>query len=275
MHERFTLIKFSDEGTSSPFPARLMLQMCELRDGIILDSDMRKRFDEAYGPIIDNFMETRQAISELKQLEERHRDELRNGSAAKIAANGHITITRPIEVQYRGLIKEFFLKGQMIISTIPRVGKVFGLKTSFFFADDAKYSKGAKHLEQKWPNAILAIKHLDWARSGWYSDFNSFRNRIVHESFKFPNTTYEVDADSKVTPKFPALSDVADNCKLFEKLCECILELVEACVIFFFSTQLRGDQVIMQIPEDQRDPANVRKYRLCMRLGDRVVPIGH
>jgi hypothetical protein len=274
MEKPFTIVKFSDEGTSSPFPARIMLQMCNLRDNLLFNED-RKRFDEVYATVIDNFMEIKLAAKELRQLEEQHNIELHQGIAASIQVNGHITINKPIEIQYRAIIKEFFIKGQIIIAALPRVGKVFGLRTAFFFADDDKYEKSSKQLENISKNACFVLDHLKWARSGWYKAFNDIRNTIIHDVFKFPHIKYEVDPESNILAKYPLLSDKVDNCTLLQQFIDRLIELVECCVVFYFSTKLKDGQIIIDIPENKRNPDKVIRYQLCMNIGGQIVPLGN
>ena len=46
--EVFVVKKVWDEGTASPFPARLMLQMFNFRDELLLNKKVRDEFNKAY-----------------------------------------------------------------------------------------------------------------------------------------------------------------------------------------------------------------------------------
>jgi hypothetical protein len=263
------------EGSTSPLPARLMLQIFNLRDRLIHEQSERRAFDDAYSGLLDNFMELKLVVTRLQELQSRHLKEIEEGSAARIMTNHQITLLRPIDTEYRSLFKEFFIKGEMTISGISHVGKVLGVRAGFFFADPKKFKKGVDKLRQDWPHVYdLVIPHLEHVRSTWYGSFNKIRNDIEHKTLKLPTLTYQLTESGNASVLFPRIEQDLPMTESFENLVLEILELVEDCVVFFLATRLRPGQFIRMIPENEQDPSMVIKYKLFMRIGDQDVPLG-
>jgi len=274
-HQNYTAKIIIDEGTSSPFPARLMGQMFNLRDKLIRDKKKRQAFNNAYNPILDNFMELKTTVKELKEIQDQHLKEVAEGGAVIIHPNRQISVIRPIDTRYRALIKDFFIKGEMIISGIPGVGKEFDIRIGFFFGDANKFKKGVDKLRVAWKELCEpVIQDLEYARSTWYKDFNDIRNDIEHKTLKVPPIEYHLDGNAKVSVHFPDFVPNHSVLVTMEHLTDRILELLEDCIVFMFATRLEPGLLIKIIPENERDPANVIKYKLCMRIGNQVVPVG-
>lgn len=272
----FTIRNYLDEGTTSPFIARLMLQMFNLRDSLLLLESERNDFNEMYHPLIENFNELKHIVRKLIELKNNHLKEIQQGIAIKMNPNNRqLTILKPIDTEYRMLIKDYFIKGEIIISSIPRIAKVFDLNVTYFFKETKKFEKGIELLKKECFNADFVISHLKLARDGWYQTFNKIRNDIEHRSVKIPNIEYRLDSRLNIIPQFPTDNDGTDLVQMLENITERILELVECCVIFFFSNILRPGQFIKDIPENERNPNKVIRYRLYMRLGDQDVPGGN
>jgi hypothetical protein len=270
---RIVSTKIFDEGASSPFPARLILQMCQLRDSLIRDNSMKVDFDKVYAPVLENFQECKLAVHHLKELKNQHIKEVEEGTAVKFHPNGQISIIRTIDDKYRASFKEFFIKGEMVVNGIPRVGEVFGLKTAFFFKKEPTFRKGVEELKKDWNSlAEFIINHLENARLNWYDNFNKIRNDIEHRAIKISKTTYSLNSESKVQVIFPTSEAGVDLVDVLDSLLEKLLELVEACIVFFFSTKLKPGYFIKDIPVQERNPSMVVRYKLYIWIGDQMVP---
>jgi hypothetical protein len=272
----FVVKKVWDEGTTAPFPARLMLQMFTMRDELIKDEKEKDEFNKTYNPILENYKELSLVITRLKELINKHIKEVEEGSIVKVYSNRQINIEKSIDEEYRAGIKDFFIKGEMTISGLPKLGKCFEMKIAFFFSDKEKFEKESIELVKNYgKNATFILEKIKLARESWYEEFNTYRNHIEHHHVDIPQITYSLTKEGKTKVHFPKIEDGSDLLDMLEKIKEKILELVEDTVIFFFSTKLKPGLVIKKIPAEERDPQIAKKYRIYARFKDKDVPYGN
>jgi hypothetical protein len=150
---------------------------------------------------------------------------------------------------------------------------LFGLKVSFLFGKQERFQKGCSQLIQDWgENGTMIVEYVEAARAEWYQDFNDFRNSIEHKSPIFPSISYELTSNGKVKVLFPVFRNGQPLLTVLHSLEYSMLELVERCILFFFSTKLLPGMIIKQIPPEHRNPDIVVLYRLYGRFGDQDVP---
>lgn len=201
---------------------------------------------------------------------------MEEGIVIKIQSNRQINIEKPLDEEYRAGIKDIFIKGEMTISGLPKLGINFGLKIGFFFVDKKKFDKESIELLKNWGgNAKFILEKVRLARETWYKEFNDYRNHIEHHYVEIPEIKYTLNESNKFNVYFPTIKDGGDLLDMLERIKEKILELVEDTVIFFFSTKLNPGLVIKEIPIEERDPKIVKKYRIYARFKDQDVPYGN
>jgi hypothetical protein len=253
-----------------------MIQILNLRDSLISDDSERLAFDEAYKPLLDNFRELTITLRNLKTLCDRHLKDVKEGTAVVVHHGRQISVLHPVDDEYRALFKEFFIKGEMIISAIPRVARVLGLRLGFFFGDKNKFEKESDQLRKSWGKlADFVIPVVEGARSTWYKRFNQIRNDIEHGSIKIPYIEYQINSSSAVDVIFPIDKNGSDLLQLLDNLTNRIFELVEECIVFILATRLKSWQFIKDIPQKERNPDNVIRYKLYARIGGKEIPFGN
>ena len=242
--------------------------MLNIRDALLNDED-KKKFNEAYNPIIENFKGLLLSIKKLQKLKERHITEVNAGKIVKIRSNRQIDIEYSIDDDYREGIKDIYIKGAITIKGLPNLGKIFGLKIGFFFMDDQKFERELDNFLKEWGlNGEFILYNISEARSTWYEEFNKYRNYIEHHHVKIPNVKYSQQHNGTIKVIFPTNKDGTDLLELLEKLQDKILELVEVTVIFLFSTKLKPGLVIREIPIEERNPEIVKRYAVYMEFQD-------
>jgi hypothetical protein len=272
----FTVKKILDEGTASPFPARLMLQMFEFRDAVFNIDKEKSDFDKAYKPIIENFQELNSSIKKLRLLRENHIRDLHSGIVIKNRSDNQIDIEKTIDSEYKSGVKDVFIKGEMTISGLKKVGEFFGVNINFFFGKEKKFNDGSQELLQTHKNnAKFIIDKIKLARETWYSDFNEYRNAFEHDYVNFQEVEYKRSVNGNFEAIFPKISDGSDLLDVLEKIRDRILELVEDSLMFLFSTKLKPFQVIRVIPENERNPNIVKKYAIYVQVENQFVRYGN
>lgn len=266
--EVFIVKKVWDEGTASPFPARLMLQMFTFRDELLNEKE-KSEFNKSYNPILENYKALSLSVKKLKSLQENHIAEVEAGKVVKLRSNGQIDIEKSIDDEYREGIKDFFIKGEITIGGLQKLGNVFGLKIGFFFKEDKKFEKEAQSLEKEWgQNAKFILNKIGSARKIWYEEFNNYRNYIEHHYVEIPDIKYILKSDGKFEIDFPTIQDGGDLVAMLDKIKYEILELVEDTLMFFFNTKLKPGLLIREIPIEERDPKIAIKYAIYGQFKD-------
>jgi hypothetical protein len=103
---KFTISKIADEGTSSPFIARLTLSPIKLRDVALPDHTKHGAFDKAYEFVFTTVMNTRTTSQKIMEMFTEHKRKIFTGDIARL--QGHmIHIDESIEGNYRNMLKIF------------------------------------------------------------------------------------------------------------------------------------------------------------------------
>src|ERR1039458_8455293 len=76
--------KVADEGSSSPFMARLFMTVTHLRDQAFFDKKDRDAFDKPYENALTALSDARTTAKEIRQLLENHRAGVSSGVAARL-----------------------------------------------------------------------------------------------------------------------------------------------------------------------------------------------
>ena len=103
---KFVVQKMADEGSSSPFMARLYLGNLRLRDVVFPDYTKRVIFDKPYHLVMETLLNTRITSQEIIQLVADHFSELAKGEVGQL--RGHsIHIEKPIDKELRKEVETF------------------------------------------------------------------------------------------------------------------------------------------------------------------------
>ncbi|RJQ44551.1 MAG: hypothetical protein C4538_09975 [Nitrospiraceae bacterium] len=81
---KFVIQKMMDEGTSSPFIARLFMGILRLRDVVFPDYTKRVIFDEQYNQVMEPLLNTRTASQQIAQLVAEHCSKLAKGEIGQL-----------------------------------------------------------------------------------------------------------------------------------------------------------------------------------------------
>ena len=87
---RLVIHKGRDEGTSSPFVARIFLGLCVLRDQTVADKSVREQFDKLFDGVLTGLESLRDTAQSINKLYSSHSDAVALGKVARIA-NGDAT----------------------------------------------------------------------------------------------------------------------------------------------------------------------------------------
>lgn len=264
--ERGVLRKDLEFGTSDDFTARMFLQILQIRDHIYHDHGERLRFDEKFSAISQNLLEARFAMDRCLEFIAEHRKLVQTGVAASYD-NGTITITHSVWHDLNLTFKDFFIRGEIAIKGVVDLARFMDeqWKLTFLFDSEKKF-QSAKH---KFLNLFTDSKYVKFIdaiqshRNTWYQTFNNIRNKIEHHGYKLPDIDYGLRGNT-VEVLFPSIESLSIE-ELLKLLWSRLFPLCEEIVVFLMSQKLSDPFCVIEVPEDQRDPANRIRFKVMLK----------
>jgi hypothetical protein len=165
--------KIANEGSSSPFIARLFMGVMMLRDRAFSNKD-RDVFDKPYESALTALSDARATAREIEQLLADHKGKVLSGEAARLS--GKSIQVDGIDPVLRKHIANFVTStGRSLKHGMQSTAKVLGLEIGFFFRDQNQYQRGLVKLALVHPELA---DYLMEARI-WAERLNLLRNKIV------------------------------------------------------------------------------------------------
>jgi hypothetical protein len=194
--------KFADEGTSTPFVARLMLGLMRLREAVFRTPADREQFDKKFDFVLSALLNARSTAEEIADLWNGHASKVRSGEVAKV--NGPtIRVTESIEKQLRKDTESFLNAAVRALKQgMQSLAEELGVDIGFLFKKESAFQTGNVALRAV--DRALA-DYLQQVRS-WSEPLLLARNAIEHEGWTLPRVTYSASGDV-VEAKEPLVRD--------------------------------------------------------------------
>jgi hypothetical protein len=197
---KMVMQKLADEGTSSPFIARLFLGILHFRDDVVTDEIKRIDFDAAYSSVITELQNARSTVRDLVKTLQDHLRKVATGEVARIHGNS-VQIDENVDRQLSKLLDEFLNASVRAIKYgMQTLTKNLQVDIGFLFQKQGEFVKGLANLNQSDP---LLAKYLEQART-WSDRLIESRNDIEHEGWKLAKIKYSVGVKA-VTAEEPEI----------------------------------------------------------------------
>ena len=124
--------KIADEGSSSPFMARLFIGVLQFRDQVSFNKKDRDAFDKAYKSTLNALSDAGSTAKEIDRLVKDHRLKVSTGEAARLS--GRAIQVDGVDKELRKYTADFLTSaGRSLKQGMQSVAKVLGLDIGFFF----------------------------------------------------------------------------------------------------------------------------------------------
>src|SRR3989304_10049858 len=203
--------KVSDEGSSSPFIARLFMGLIHFRDQLYLIGmpEQEKRaahdaFDRDFKPMFEAAQATRDAALEVARLAVSHTQRVQSGQAVTIRPSQYDileSVDIPLGQAFDKLIDQAIIATKSGLQTLLR--DVLSLDIGFFFSKDQAFAEGIEQLRASGESQLA--DYLEEARSRWHSDLQDLRAKHEHEGWTLQGVSYSLIAQGKVSVQLPAV----------------------------------------------------------------------
>ncbi len=190
---KLVLQKVSDEGTQSPFWARLLLGVLRLRDAVISDASARSVFDDRYEFIVSSLLSARTAAQEILRIWEDHCRRVSSGEIGRLQGS-FIHIDESIDAALRKEV-ETFLSGAVraLKEGMQKLALHLEVDIGFLFKKQAAFDKGVASLLKA--DRLLA-EYLRETRAKWSERLLESRNAIEHKGWTLPRVKYTEEGGS-------------------------------------------------------------------------------
>ena len=257
----WTVTKMADEGTASPFMARLFLNILDLRKSALETKADIDAFEKPYELVLMSSITVRELTREIGEILTGHRSKIERGVGVRIDGRT-VHLDEPIDKELRRLVESFLNSANRIMVTgMKEVAKALHLDIGFFFKKESTFLNGVAMLDGS--DADLA----DYCRKArtWSDMLNSVRNDMEHNFWSVARVQYRID-QGRVAVLEPEIMGrtVSDFTKFLTDRMLCFVE--ELCV-HGLQRRMPDGISITEIPLAQRPVERPERFRLCTAGG--------
>ncbi len=254
--------KFANEGTSTPFIARVHMGLLTLRDKVFPDEPSRRDFDTHFDFVLTQLFNARATAQEIKQAWIEHERKVSTGEVAQITP-GSIQINESVD-NTLGKQVDDFLNGTVraLKHGMQSLTKTLQVDVGFLFQNAKELEKGLSALEKT--DRVLA----DYLRASrdWTEPLQESRNAIEHKGWKLPRVTYS-PALGKVHVKEPEILSMPVT-KFVERYLDRVICFVEEVTAHCLQAKMvsRG-MTLTEIPLAQRVQQAPERFQPTLLTG--------
>lgn len=242
---KWTVLKFADEGTSSPFMARLFLGILRLREVVFDDNKKREEFDKAYQFVLNTLINARETSNEIIQILSEHRGRVSQGEIASL--HGHVIhISETIDSKLGKQVAEFLNSTVRVLKDgMQDLAAVLQLNIGFLYRKQTAFENGIATLARTRPELAAYLQET----RKWSEHLILIRNNL-HEGWMLPKVTYkEVSRTIQaVEPEVSGQPVSAFVGYMFDRL-SCFVEEVSA---YGLQAQMPSGISLTEIPVSDR-----------------------
>jgi len=255
--------RIGDEGSTSPFIARLMMGVMEIRDAVYDDEVGRNRFDELYDPILSGLRSARETSQDIAKDWEQHRAKVESG--AIVSANGRLVrISENIDRSMKRDLESFLNTAVRTIKhSLQTLTKYLGIDIGFLFQKESPFQLGIKKTRAFDP----ALADYLLATRQWSEPLLLMRNDLEHSTFPALKVSYVLD-NSPVRAEEPRF-DQKPITEFTKDVLSRICCFVEEMTVFCLRRKLPGGFEIAEVPRTERDPIAPSRFHVTITPGGR------
>ena len=255
--------KVSDEGSSSPVVARVLMGVMRLRDQIYLDDASREKFDKCYELVTSPVLNARTTAQKAVHLYEEHVRKVASGEIARLQGQT-IRVDESINKELAREVEGFLNTAVRALKQgMQRVANELQVDIGFLFKQQAAFENGLAAL--RITDCALA-EYLRQTRV-WSERLVESRNAIEHEGWTLPRVTYSHTA-SGIEVREPSFSGQPVS-QFVTFTLDRLLCFVEDVTVHCLQRQLPVEFTITEIPLAQRLAEVPRRFELTLARGGR------
>ena len=258
---KFIVQKVADEGTSSPFYARLFLGILRLRDVAFPDPTKRDEFDKAYEFVIMTLPNTRATSQQIVQTLAEHSRRVSCGEIARVHGT-RIEIDESIDSELRKHAEAFLNSAVRALKQgMQDVTRVVQVNIGFLFQKADTFEREVAELEKSDPSLAAYLRET----RRWSEPLVDCRNAIEHEGWTLPRVKYAENSGA-ICAEEPQISGqpISEFVKFMMDRLSCFVEEVTAHCL---QVQMPAGFSVAEVPLLQREPEAPERFRVTLTHG--------
>jgi hypothetical protein len=257
----WTITKMADEGTASPFMARLFLNVLDVRKSALHTKEEIDAFEKAYELVLMSSITVRDLALDIERLIADHRSKAARGAGVRIEGRT-INVDEPIDKELRRLVEALLNSSNRVMLTgMKEVAKALQLDIAFFFKKESTFLNGVAALDATDPDlANYCRKARIWADM-----LNTLRNEMEHNFWSVPKVQYRIERGSVEMLEPEVMGrPVSDFVKLITDRMLCFVE--DICV-HGIKNRMPESVSVTEVPLIQRPAERPERFTICTTGG--------
>lgn len=260
--QQFIVQKVADEGTSSPYVARLILGLLIIRDLVFRqDEAARLAFDGTFEGLTQALSSTREAAKEVTRLWTEHATAVQTGEAVE-RNFATLTIRHSIDRELRRETENFLNSSVRALKhNMQTLARQLGVEITFLFQKQASFDAGCARLDQTDPDLANYLR----GTRRWSEQLVLARNAIEHEGWVLPRVTYRDrgTAVAAVEPEIDGIPVTAFVARMLDRFC-CFMEDV---TVHLFQSKLEAPLALAEVLPASRQQVSPERFVVTFALG--------
>jgi len=258
---RLVMQKIADEGTETPFVARVMLGLMRLRDAVYHVPADRERFDNTLDHLMSSLQAVRDATGEIARLMSAHASKVASGEVVERVGND-VRILESIDRNLKQEVETFLNSSVRTMKTgLQNLGKELKVEIGFLFQKPASFERGIVALQADNPDLAAYLREV----RKWSEILIKTRDELEHSLWTLPKIRYD-PTDTGVVLHEPTIGGVLLTefvAQKFDRLACFVEEFAAHCLQKRMPTGIS----ITEIPQAARSVEAVERFKLTPILG--------
>jgi hypothetical protein len=253
--------KFGNEGTTTPFIARLMLGVMHIRDAAYDDATGRIRFDELYEPVLSGLRDAREASREIERSWMEHKARVESGTIARVQ-RGTIYVDEHIDRPLKRDLDSFLNTAVRVVKqAMQSLTDHHGVAIGFLFKKQSTFQAAVDELKKTDP--VLA-DYLNATRD-WSEPLVMMRNDLEHGIIPSPKVAYK-DENGRARASEPMV-DAVRITDFTRQVLDRVCCFVEEMTVYCLKKKLPQGVDITEQPLAERKESAPLRFHLCVVPG--------
>jgi hypothetical protein len=253
--------KYADEGSSSPFMARIFLGVMRLRDAVNPVPATRLEFDNRYEVVLSALTNARTASQNISRIWDEHTRKLGRGEIVRQQGTA-IHISETIDKDLRREVENFLNAATRALKVgMQNIGKFLNVDIGFLFQKRDTFERAVAKLEKTEPDLAEYLRHTRI----WSEPMLKSRNDLEHEPEVLSRVTY-MPAGTGALAQEPAVAGMPVTEFVnytFDRLTCFVEEFAAHCLM----RQLPAGITITELSPAERLAEAPERFRLTLASG--------